>query len=82
MKSFLILMTLVFIGCHPKSRPPFNTNEKLFRSKCSSCHSLPHPNEYTDPQWELIVRKYAKRAKLNENQTIQILKYLQNNNNK
>jgi len=80
MRSFLIFTAVVFIGCHAKSWQPLNPDEKLFRSKCSSCHSLPNPTEYTDSQWKLIVRKHVNKSKLDDKHTIQITRYLQNNN--
>ncbi len=82
MRSFLIFTALVFIGCHAKSWQPLNPDEKLFRSKCSSCHSLPNTTEHTDQQWELIVRKHIERSKLDKKQTTQIIEYLQDNNTK
>lgn len=55
-----------------------NDDEKLFRAKCNACHSIPRPNDYSSEQWENTLKKHMSRAKLNETQMNQLIRYHQN----
>ena len=79
MKIFMTFLVLLLWGCNTKSFHPMNVNEKLFRAKCSSCHSLPNLDKYTNEQWKMILQEHLQRTKLNEKQMIQILRYFQDN---
>ena len=73
---------LILIGCHAKSWQPLTPAEKLYRSKCASCHSLPSPADHSNSEWDGIVKKHAKRLKLNKDQIEQITEYLTTAKNK
>ena len=48
----------------------------LFINKCSGCHLLHQPMEYSDDHWKKLLPEMAQKAKLSEAQTDKILKYI------
>ena len=85
MKLFVVvflLLLLILIAC--SQGYIINMNEKteypegrdLFASKCSGCHRLPYPSEYTSTQWDSILLPMKKKAKLTDKQQLLILKWL------
>lgn len=50
---------------------------KLYSRKCSQCHSLHAPSEFTANQWPSVLHVMARRAALNARQHALIRKYLQ-----
>jgi len=50
---------------------------KLYAAKCSRCHGLHHPSQFTANQWPGILQTMAKNAGLQEEQKALIEKYLQ-----
>lgn len=51
--------------------------QQLFESKCSSCHSLHSPDEFTANQWPGILKAMGKNAALNQEQLELITRFLQ-----
>ena len=49
--------------------------KSLYSSKCTSCHSLLPPQDYTVDTWRLYVDKYGKKMTQMEKQTV--LDYLE-----
>ena len=48
----------------------------LYVSRCSSCHRLHLPSEYTARQWVRILKAMQPKAKLSDAQSKQLLIYL------
>lgn len=49
---------------------------KLYAAKCSSCHNLHLPNEYTVMQWPKILDKMQPKAKITDEEKKLLLAYL------
>ncbi|MGH2643075.1 MAG: c-type cytochrome [Chitinophagaceae bacterium] len=49
---------------------------KLYAAKCSSCHNLHLPGEYTAIQWPKILDKMQPKARISDDQKKLILAYL------
>ena len=52
---------------------------KLFINKCASCHNLYLPSQFTKQQWNPILMKMQKKAKLTDNQIKMISAYIETN---
>lgn len=64
-----------------KPRPPMTDAERLYRAKCTSCHSAYEPADYPPQKWPVLIAEMekAKRVHLaNEDRAI-ILGYLMGN---
>lgn len=74
------------VGCAgaPTPIPDSDSPEaRVYESKCSVCHSLPHPRRQTYSEWEKIVpvmekeMQYKKLPPLTEEEKSTILSYLE-----
>lgn len=50
---------------------------KIYETRCSACHALHAPNQFTANQWPSILKTMAKNAALNPDQIAFVTKYLQ-----
>lgn len=57
----------------------FPVGQKLYLSKCSSCHRLYDPGEFTPSQWDTILFSMRKKAKTSPEEEAEILKFLKEN---
>ncbi len=48
------------------------SNETIYKAKCSRCHNLKVPENYTVQEWEKNVKRMAKRAGLTEQEIKEI----------
>ena len=48
----------------------------LYVTRCSSCHSLNDPRDYTAEEWPGWMQKMARKAKINSEQERQILLFI------
>ena len=48
----------------------------LYVSRCSTCHSLNLPRDYTPPEWREWMRKMSRKAKLTGGQDGEILAFV------
>ena len=75
----ILLQSYLFIcGCSTPANsvnPPESAAKSLYSSKCTSCHSLLPPQDYTVDTWRLYVDKYGKKMTQMEKQTV--LDYLE-----
>lgn len=53
-----------------------NAGHEIFDNKCGACHKLPSPRKHDDTGWGETMDRMAPKAKLNETEKIQVLKYL------
>ena len=51
--------------------------ERLFRSNCRSCHTLPNPKSQTDSDWVSLVKRYGSQIDLVPEVQAKIIAYLQ-----
>ena len=54
--------------------------ERLFRSNCRSCHTLPNPKSQTDLDWVTLVKRYGSEIDLSTEVQAEIVAYLQSVN--
>ncbi len=57
------------------AKEDFKEGDKLYRSKCASCHRLLPPKDHPLEKWQKYVEKYGK--KLKEDEKKKILQYLE-----
>jgi len=50
----------------------------LFQNNCGKCHKIPKPGSRTNPQWKKVLEKMVPKAKLNNEQSYLIYRYLVN----
>ena len=50
----------------------------LFVNNCAKCHKLPNPGKHSNPEWKKILEKMIPKAKLNNDQSYLIYRYLVN----
>jgi hypothetical protein len=48
----------------------------LFTNRCDKCHGLPAPAQFTEKKWETIVALMAPRARLNNQEYVDVLAYV------
>lgn len=72
-------VSALLLGCGLASisQHEMSEGERLFRSNCRSCHTLPDPTEYSDEEWPELVKRYADRIELPMEAQRAILEYLQ-----
>jgi len=52
---------------------------ELYVNKCASCHNLHLPSQFTKQQWDPIMNRMQKKAKLTDSQREMISRYLETN---
>ncbi len=52
------------------------SDRELYIIKCSGCHSLYKPDQYSDAEWNSILPKMNIKSKLNSVESEQIKRYL------
>lgn len=53
-----------------------NSGHEIFDNKCGACHKLPNSRKHDDAGWGETMDRMAPKAKLNEIEKAQVLKYL------
>ncbi len=74
----LAAAALACAGAPPAEAGPAGA-ERLYRSRCSSCHRAYAPSSRDRTTWDAILAKMAPRAKLSDAEREQISEYLQAN---
>ena len=71
-------MLSIFIGglCSSIPKKKISDNERLFRNKCGSCHSLPDPGKRIKAEWERIIENHTDRIHLSEKEKLLIINYV------
>lgn len=67
--AFLSGMFFLVAGCVTLSQ-----GERLYRSRCSACHMLIPPREYSQEGWRYAVDRYGKHLTASEKE--EVLEYL------
>lgn len=83
MKKMLFLLSckigvllLVIYGCQDTMVVEMSKEQRLYSSKCSSCHSLIAPQRHSKDEWIYYVDKYGQKLKLTNKEKQIILEYL------
>lgn len=79
---FFGLMIFVLSSCSSsfeRRDTKFPEGQKLYISKCSGCHRLYDPREFTHSQWDTILFSMRKKAKTSPEEEAEILKFLKEN---
>ena len=72
------LLLLVFVaiglfmlinGCRSMMME-MSDGEKLYRSKCSSCHNIIEPNLHDKETWQKYVEEYGKKMTIDEKRLV------------
>ena len=81
MIRWVAIVILISLGCSmkPQSHIPVSQGEKLFRSKCISCHSLPDTKRYQDSEWIDFMGIHGARSRLTEEESDIIVEFLLEN---
>jgi len=60
------------------SLPELQQGHDLYMNNCGKCHKLPKPGSQSNSGWKKVLEKMAPKAKLTEDQSMLIFKYLVN----
>lgn len=52
---------------------------QVYNAKCGRCHALKEPSHYTAERWVPILQSMAPKARLSEEETANVLAYVQAN---
>ena len=71
------LLLLLAVACSSAPSHPMSQEERLYRSKCTSCHRAYEPVERRD--WPSVIDRMQaeKKTRLSEDERAQILVFLQ-----
>ena len=73
-----IFVFAMIVGCQYMG-VEMSDGERLYRSKCSSCHNIIAASEYDKLTWEKYIDKYDKKLKREEKELM--LEYLAGGSN-
>ena len=59
--------------------PMADLGKTVFTSRCGRCHELKNPGNWNATQWDGILKSMAPKAKLNADETNQVLAYVKAN---
>ena len=77
----IVVLVTVIDGCSwHMAGVNLTCGERLFRSNCRSCHTLPNPKSQTDSDWVALVKRYGGRLDLVTEVQAEIIAYLQSVN--
>ena len=77
----IVFLVTVIGGCSwQMAGVNMTSGERLFRSNCRSCHTLPNPKSQTDSDWVALVKRYGGRLDLVTEVQAEIIAYLQSVN--
>lgn len=62
--------------------PNIKTGKIIFSNRCSRCHGLPEPSQYSAKRWETILSVMVPRAGLSKEQGIHVREYVLKNASK
>ena len=53
--------------------------QSVYNGKCGRCHDLPKPNQYDQFDWASIMVKMSRKAHLSDDETAQVLAFVNAN---
>jgi len=81
----LFLPVLVLFSCtqgyfiDKDEKTVYPKGRDLFASKCSGCHNLPNPLQFTNSEWDSILVPMRNKAKLSDEEHLKIFNWLTEN---
>ena len=60
----------------PEKTDTLKQGQYLYENKCGSCHFLYKPAKHTEEEWDKLMVKMAKKAKLSDSDKEIVKKYL------
>ena len=60
-------------------KPDVERGKTIFMNRCSRCHALPEPSQFTLTRWEGILKIMIPRARLNDEQGVHVSEYVKAN---
>ena len=74
----IVFLVTVIGGCSwQMAGVNMTSGERLFRSNCRSCHTLPNPKSQTDSDWVTLVKRYGSQIDLAPEVQAKIIAHLQ-----
>ncbi|MFQ5470659.1 MAG: cytochrome C [Gammaproteobacteria bacterium] len=84
--SATVVMTMTGCASNPTPLPDAQSSSaRLYETKCSACHSIPHPKRHTFSQWQVMLDLMEQRMvekglpSLSDTERKQIVSYLKEN---
>lgn len=56
--------------------PELAEGKMLFQDNCAKCHGLKNPNKYTPEEWQPILQRMQKKAKISDAEREKIYRYV------
>ena len=77
MRIAALLLAAAALACSSAPSRPMSEGERLYRSKCTSCHRVYEPSDRSD--WPRVIDKMEaeKKVRLGPEDRAEILTYLQ-----
>jgi len=83
----LVVLGMFVFSCAPKIVTPIAEEKKgltpelaegksMYENNCAKCHNLKNPNEYTAEEWQPIMIRMQKKAKITDVEREKIYKYV------
>ncbi len=72
----VLLAFLAAVCCASATPEPESRARELYANKCTACHRLHRPTEYTKERWVAILDRMSPRAKLTAGETGELRDYL------
>ena len=76
-----LLLFLAAVCCASAPAQTESRARELYANKCTSCHRLHRPSEYTRQRWPTILERMAVKAKLTPEEARHLRDYLFNQTN-
>ena len=82
MGKLLLAVPLLAAACaatapgRREAEPPPGDGRTLYEASCQRCHALYMPRTFAADEWAFYVRKYGRRARLDEASQRLVLAYL------
>ena len=73
-------LSLLNNGCVTTEEIKEKDGALLWSENCNRCHNAPSPADYSDAQWEIIGTHMKVRANLTDEETKEIVEFLQSAN--
>lgn len=60
----------------PTNTETISAGQTVYSSRCGRCHYLKTPQDYTSQQWDNILKTMIPKAKLNNEEAMQVTAYV------
>jgi hypothetical protein len=73
----MLVLALALAGAAQLSRKERASPKGLYEAKCSKCHRLYEPKDYSGEEWQLWMTNMSQKAKLTAEQERLVIGYLE-----